>query len=49
MIAPEEAAMVAGVGLRQLFRQIETGGIHYSETAEGRLLVCLASLATVIQ
>jgi hypothetical protein len=46
MITPEEAATATGLSHRDLFRRIETGRIHYSETSEGKTLVCLASLTT---
>ena len=42
---PEEAARSSGAGLRTVFRQIEAAEIHFLETADGRLLVCLESLA----
>jgi hypothetical protein len=44
-VAPEEAAAASGVSVRTIFRQIESAEIHFFETPEGRLLVCLASLA----
>ena len=44
MLAPEEAAAAAGLSQRELFRRVEAGRAHYSETSEGKPLVCLASL-----
>ncbi len=44
MVTPEEAAAFGYLGLRAICRLIEAGRIHYVETPEGRLLVCLNSL-----
>ena len=44
-VTPEEAARSTGASLRTVFRQIEAAEIHFLETAGGRLLVCLDSLA----
>ncbi len=40
----EEAAITADISLRGLFRRIEAGALHFSETGEGEVLVCLNSL-----
>lgn len=39
-----EAARVSGESVREIFRRIEAAEIHFFETPEGALLVCLASL-----
>jgi len=44
MIAPEEAMAVAGVSSREIYRWVEAGRIHFLETSEGFLLICLDSL-----
>lgn len=44
MLRVEEAALLAGVSQRFVFRWIESGYIHFAETADGALLVCLDSL-----
>ena len=44
LIAPEEAAVLAGVSTRTIYRWVEAEQLHYSETPEGRLLVCPNSL-----
>ena len=44
MIGPQEAALVAGVSLRTIFRWVEAGQVHYQEQAESGLLVCANSL-----
>ena len=43
--APEEAAAASGASLRAIFRQIESAELQFLETPDGRLLVCLESLA----
>ncbi|HJQ24179.1 MAG TPA: helix-turn-helix domain-containing protein [Blastocatellia bacterium] len=40
LIAPEEAAALAGTSTRTIYRWVEAGRLHFAETADGRLLVC---------
>jgi hypothetical protein len=44
LIRAEEAAFIAGVGLREICRQVESNSLHYTETVERVLLICLDSL-----
>lgn len=44
MITPEQAAALAHVPLRNIYRGVETGFVHYREGADGSLVVCLKSL-----
>lgn len=44
MVKVEVAASAAGLSQRTIFRQIETGRLHFRETQAGALLVCLNSL-----
>jgi hypothetical protein len=44
MIGVEEAAAVADVSERTIFHLIETGELHFMETAEGKALFCIDSL-----
>ncbi len=44
MFTPEEAAALAGINTRALYRLIEVGGLHFVETPAGSLLVCLSLL-----
>lgn len=44
MLAPEAAAVVAGVTLRTLFRWVEAGKVHFLEQADGTMLICSGSL-----
>ena len=47
LLAPEQAAALAGLATRALYRQIEAGCLHFQELADGRLFICLTSLFTV--
>lgn len=44
MVVSEQAIALVGVSSRVLHREIEAGIIHFAETSEGSLLVCLNSL-----
>ena len=43
----DEAAGLAGLGSREIFRMIEGGLLHSTETEDGILLVCPNSLAAI--
>src|SRR3954454_16184751 len=45
MVAPEIAAAIARVTVRTINRGVEADEIHFRETAEGLLLLCVSSLA----
>ena len=45
LITPDEAAALCDVSTRTIYRWLETGAIHFSETASEGLLICLSSLA----
>lgn len=44
MIRPEWAALLTEVTARMIYRQAEAGEVHFTETPEGALLICLDSL-----
>ena len=44
MVAPDQAAVVAAVPVRTIYRWVETELIHYKEAADGSLVVCIKSL-----
>lgn len=44
MISPEQAAVQAGVTVRAIYSRVEAGQIHFLETSDGSLLVCVYSL-----
>ena len=45
MITPDEAAALCEVSTRTVYRWLETGAIHFSETVGEGLVICLSSLA----
>ena len=45
MITPDEAAALCEVSTRTIYHWLESGAIHFSETAAEGLLICLNSLA----
>jgi hypothetical protein len=47
MVSPELAARSAGVGVRAVFRLIETERVHFMESPDGALLVCLNTLKQI--
>ena len=44
MVAPEQAAVLAKVPMRVIYRWVETGSVHFREDPNGSLFVCLKSL-----
>lgn len=44
LIKPEEAAVLAGVSPRTIYRRVEAGLVHFAESPEGWLLICISSL-----
>lgn len=44
-ILPERAAMETGASVREIFRAVEAGAVHFIETETRLTLVCRASLA----
>ena len=47
LITPDEAAALYDVSTRNIYRWLETGAIHFSETVGEGLLICLSSLAAI--
>lgn len=45
MLAPDAAAVIAGVSIRTIYQMLEAGEIHFVESKYGRLLICLDSLS----
>ena len=46
MLTPEEAAGLARLSLRSIYRWVEDGRLHFTETPDGKLFICLNSLLT---
>jgi predicted site-specific integrase-resolvase len=44
MVTPDEAAQLCQVSTRTIYRRIETGRFHFTETENGFSLICLQSL-----
>ncbi|HWP44095.1 MAG TPA: hypothetical protein VNO14_12705 [Blastocatellia bacterium] len=44
IVTVDQAALLAGVSARSIYRRIESGQVHFAETPQGLLLVCLPSL-----
>ncbi|HXG63630.1 MAG TPA: hypothetical protein VNO70_00895 [Blastocatellia bacterium] len=44
MLTLDEAIALSGASSREIHRRVEAGEIHFTETAEGFLLICLPSL-----
>jgi hypothetical protein len=44
MLTPDEAAVLSATSTRALYRQVEAGLLHFTETEDGLLLICLGSL-----
>ena len=40
MLTPEAAAAVTGMSARAIYRLVEAGQIHFTETPDGLLLIC---------
>jgi hypothetical protein len=45
MVTPPQAAAVARVSVRVINQRVEAGVVHFLETPEGALLVCMNSLS----
>lgn len=44
VLTAETAAQVGGLSRREIYRRVESGELHFNETAEGVVQVCLTSL-----
>ena len=49
MDSPDGVARLTGVSVRAVYRWIDAGGIHFTESPGGRLLVCLLSVQQIAQ
>lgn len=47
MLSVDEAAAVARSTSRAIYRRVEADTLHFTETPEGRLLICLNSLEAI--
>lgn len=44
LLTPEAAARLTGASAREIFRRVEAGQLHFTETGAGELLICRNSL-----
>jgi Zn finger protein HypA/HybF involved in hydrogenase expression len=44
MLSTDQAASICGSTELTIFRQVENGKLHFTETPEGNLLICSSSL-----
>jgi hypothetical protein len=44
LLSPDEAAAVLQTNAREIFRQVEAGTVHFVESIDGSLRVCVNSL-----
>ena len=47
MVTAEQAAAAVGQSVRAIYRQVEQGHFHFTETAQGRVRLCLNSVLEV--
>jgi hypothetical protein len=45
MVTPAQAAVIARASVRDINRRVEAGVVHFLETPDGALLVCMNSLS----
>ena len=44
MLTPEQAVTLTGISSLNIYRLVESQQLHFRETAQGHLLICLESL-----
>jgi hypothetical protein len=49
MLAADEAAELLQTTARAIFRRVESGELHFTETARGALRICLGSLSVAFK
>jgi excisionase family DNA binding protein len=49
MATPDEAALSTGLSVRTIYALVEAGRIHFTETVEELLLICLMSLSETMK
>jgi hypothetical protein len=48
MVSPDQAATIANVTSRTIYRWADAEKLHFMETAEGLLMICCTSLQETI-
>lgn len=49
MLPAQDAALLAGISLRELCRRVEAGQLHHHETPDGRLFLCVSAVTAATQ
>ena len=44
MVTPQQASAIAGVSVRTIYQWVESNRVHFVETGDGLLLLCVNSL-----
>ena len=44
MVTVDQAATLARLSSREIYREVEAGALHFRETSEGSVLICINSL-----
>jgi predicted site-specific integrase-resolvase len=44
LLSPEQASALTGIPARLIYRLVEAGTIHYSETPNGKITLCIKTL-----
>ena len=45
MVTPDEASLLLGISSRAVYQLVEADAVHYLETGQGMLLICLKSIS----
>jgi hypothetical protein len=48
MVTPQQAAVIAAVTVRDINRWVESEMVHFMETSDGFLLICVTSLSRIL-
>ena len=49
MVTPDQAALIAGASWRQVSAWVESASVHFVETRDGLLLICLESISQLVR
>jgi len=49
MLAAEQAATLLATNCRDIYKIVETGAAHFIEAETGAVIICLASLAAILE
>ena len=48
-LTPDQFVALNGLSLRELFRRIESGAVHFIESTNGSLLICPESMNSTVE